>query len=114
MQTIKDLWNGEVPLIITFWFYNVFANILLSAPIYYLEYTWTPNDFYENRSFLYLYIFLTLIYAILILVALWRSATNYSNEQKNKGKYWGGISKFLVIIGALRIVADMSTFLTGA
>ena len=109
MNLIKDLWRGDIPLVTTFWIYNFLANIILSIPFFIMDVAWTDDIYVKYSATIYLYTFITIAYSLLILVSLWRSATKYTNDIQNKGKYWGGICKFLVILGALRGIATLFT-----
>lgn len=108
MNLIKDLWKGDIPLVTTFWIYNFLANIILAIPGIIIETTWTQETINQYSATIYLYFLITILYSLLILVALWRSADKYINDIQNKGKYWGGITKILVILGALRSIVEFS------
>lgn len=92
LDHIKNLWNGKVPLVITFWIYEILLGTIVS--IFTIERYQTINDSISLIAY-----FIYFIYTILIIKALWSSATNYEGP-----KVWEILVKFHVIFNFIWII----------
>ncbi len=97
---IRDLWNGNVRLVIVYWvfavmvgiIYNILAEIITANII---RITLVPL----GQIFLYLFLAFPFIYFPFIFVAIWRSANKYT-----KSKGWTSLAKIAVCIGAFSLL----------
>jgi len=87
MDWVTLLWQGEVPLRQTYWIYGVGVFFILTV----VQSTPTLHS-------QFVFVFIRFIYAPFIIVAVWRSASNY------KGSVWlAGLAKFTVIAVATHL-----------
>jgi len=105
MSYVKQLWRGEIPLVITFWVYGFFVSSVLSTPFnIMIEYNYSIEAigrYYDNLDIGFALIFL--IYVILLYgfvffmwVAIWRSANLYQGPRS-----WAVLAKATVVITSL-------------
>lgn len=107
MNLIRALWRGNIPLAKTYWLYGFLVLLLLNLPLIIIE-TYPPNPSTLATVLVGANTLIILIYCVFILVAVWRSASNYTGY-----KYWAGLAKFWVIMVLLRTAADIGKALTG-
>ena len=82
-KLIKDIWNGNIELVKTFWLVNVLGTIITGIPLFLGDLYYSSLN--EFLSFLVLlFIFVYVVYFIFASVATWRSATKYVNLKKKK------------------------------
>ena len=102
VQNIKNLWQGKVSLVWTFWFWFMLIGSIVTIPSFLL--TDAYMDSLNNLSLVLLIIFFLFQYAYLILayVGTWKSASNFK-PKKNQWS-WGTIAKVYVVLNAIRAV----------
>ena len=102
VQNIKNLWQGKVSLVWTFWFWFMLIGSIVTIPSFLL--TDAYMDSLNNLSLVLFIIFFLFQYAYLILayVGTWRSASNFK-PKKNQWS-WGTIAKVYVVLNAIRAV----------
>lgn len=87
MDLIKKIWNGELPLFKVYWLYGLVVGFFSVVLIQLLK---------DSRTSI-IFISLALIpYQVLVLVGIWRSASNY-----NKNKLWMILAKIHVVLSAI-------------
>jgi len=86
---IGRLWCGEVTLVKTYWLWGVLANIVLNIVV-----GLSPLI---NETLVIIASAFTVVYAIFISVAIWRSATRY--EGKVLWKYLAKVAVILPLLG---------------
>ena len=91
MELISYIWNGKLPLWKVYWLFGVlggivfrFADMILSGP---------QSDGTISLGFSSLFALLYIIYFTIVLVGVWRSATNYTGHV-----VWPILAKFVTII----------------
>ena len=99
---IKNLWQGKVSLVWSFWFWFMLIGSIVTIPSFLL--TDAYMDSLNNLSLVLFIIFFLFQYAYLILayVGTWRSASNFK-PKKNQWS-WGTIAKVYVVLNAIRAV----------
>jgi len=91
VNIITRLWKGDVRLVITFWvFWWLVGFIVLICSIIIETYTGIPN----------LSTFLSTIYTIFMMVALWRSANKYIGHI-----IWRNLAQLWVVLAWLSLIA---------
>ena len=87
--------NGETSLVVVFWFWFIFLSFLIEVffEMYFMQTKYAQNK--ENYLEFFLY-FVILIYSILILLTIFRTANKY-----NGSRIWSFLSKALVSINLL-------------
>lgn len=94
MNSIINLWRGDVPLPKTFWIFGLGVNILFDASLFYLDShvdQWT-SIFGQIAYLSVLLVFV--IYSPFILIAIWQSANKYQGLQR-----YVIAAKIVVIVG---------------
>lgn len=87
---IIKLWSGEVSLVKAYWLWGVLVNMLLSIGIGVVPLV--------NQTVAILFSALTVVYAMFISVAIWKSATRYEGKV-----LWKYMAKIAVIIPLIAI-----------
>jgi len=96
-------WRGELPLPVSYWVNGLLANILAGIAVIALSRGFDFKDEFDRGVALFT---ITVIWVVTFLIALWqlvgnwRSATNYQQIKR----FWGGATKFVIVIGAARLV----------
>ena len=96
------LFKGDIPLVVTYWVFGVLVGgVLIRILIAINEYNYASIAL-AQFGILYLQSFywLTIIYSVFILIAIWNSASNY------KGGSWGTVAKVLVILNTFAIIGN--------
>ena len=102
MKLIKDLWHGDVPLVMTYWVYGIIFGNIAGYSILYLMDGAIVNDMISGVLILYI-VFIALL--VHILVSIWRSSSNYISTKKSEGNsaFWGYAAKVMVALAVLRV-----------
>ncbi len=106
MGYIRKHWNGELSLAVSFWVNVALLNIVFvfidsqSAP--YIE---TLSSVTAARVALALILIQLLLIYPWQIVGAWRSASNYS---ENNEKAWGGVAKFMIVLGLLSTLGSLN------
>ena len=103
MDLIKKLWQGNIPLVKTFWLYGVCANGLIVATMnYFLVY----NKQALSTSVVYITIWAIIAFSIIyfpyIFISIWRSANKYPGHRA-----YAIAAKLVVIIGWGRYLLEI-------
>ena len=94
MKKFKQFFEGKLSLAQSFWIWLVLANLAFQLAIMLLG---------QLGLFLtYLLIISKIVYEVLAIIGVWRSATNYI--KKKKKVYWGWLAKISAIGYALEVL----------
>src|SRR5262245_59929017 len=100
-------WRGELSLPISYWVNGFLGTIVAAAVIAMITRTTNfKGDFKPELALLSV----MLTWSVLLLIELWqfvgvwRSATKY--KLLHPERYWGGIAKFFILLGLLRVIGD--------
>jgi len=90
---VRDLWQGDVPLVKTFWLFGVVVGVGFAIVFAYIEYQ--SEGLSEGFGFAYiigsrLFCF---VYVVFINIAIWRSANKYRGP-----KWWAILAKVMVVV----------------
>jgi len=96
---ITKLWRGEYPLVVSYWVFGVLGNVLLGIPLALI-------DFPSNTEKQWLLFTVTLVFAVLVNVGIWRSATNYLGLKLLKI-----LAKVSVVISATLTLFTLATII---
>ncbi len=103
MKLIKKIWYGDLSLVKTFWIVSFIGTGILSViSILIEENLETISEIGAFFSLIFLIFFF--LYVIYSYVAVWRSATKYTNKVKKKKKsaFWAYAAKTVVVLGVIR------------
>ena len=92
---VVSLWRGEVPLWQTYWVCGVLTNLLWRVPVFIAAEAGLP-------LLALTLVGASLVYAVFISVAVWRSAGRYSGR-----KLWGDLARISVTLGIIKTLADL-------
>lgn len=103
MSYLLKVWRGEERLVIVFWGYYVFVNLFTGVMLYLLR------DHLKDTLFLQGIFVLQHIYAVLILVSLFRTAENYDGAKilSNLTRVWvalAAVAEMQMILSDLGLV----------
>lgn len=104
----KRLIKGEIPLFISFWIWFIFVSFIIEL---FFETDFIQSSYHHNSEDKYLDLFLysiTLIYSIIIFVAIYKSANRFQGK-----KIWAISSKIIVTINlffSLTVLNDTIKF----
>ena len=92
------LLNGDIPLPVTYWVFGfLIGNVLFRIIFFAIERNYTAIVLSKHGlTYINVIIYFSLAYSFAILVATWRSATNY-----NKSEFWANAAKGTVVLGFL-------------
>lgn len=100
MLFFKKLFRGSYPLVKTFWLYYVLGSTLVLLVAEGIS-SMFPNAF---GAFSYILLgIVQLVYSIVCLVGIWRSATNYKNA--GGSTLWATLAKGYVILSIIATIA---------
>lgn len=97
-ERLKALWNGEIPLVKTYWLYGFIISGAMHFFTYWVMLPMALSGLPAGVSLFYLSIFLTCAYLFILLVGTWRSADFYQGP-----KIWKNAAKLVVVIGFLNL-----------
>jgi len=99
MNYIKKFWNGDVPLVISYWLVGVLVSFPVGLVIGFLSMALSPHDGGIGLSKL-----LTTGWMVFISFGVWRSSDKYWKNPKNQGrKGWAIVAKIAVVIGWVQL-----------
>lgn len=110
LETSKDLLNGRIPLVKTYWLYGVvtfiITNIFLRLSLPYLV-----QQAYLSGSLFYVIVYYLLVvlatcYYFVIVIAVWRSATRYQGRE-----IWSILARISVFLGLIRSIPEIFALL---
>lgn len=109
-------WRGGYSLPFSYWIVGILSGIVCAAIAIALSVLFASPDGYEPLRFFCFTISVWAFFTLLTFwntVGLWRSASRYMVERwkHGRGTFWGGLVKFLVVVGMLFNVAYL--FMTG-
>lgn len=104
---LKKLWNGDIPLVKTFWIYGW----LVRSIFYFLI-----NTLSLPQSFLLILIPIEESYVFIQLIGTWKSATKYRgrNIWKNLARIWVVIAFVFLLIGIIQFLEILVRLLSKA
>ena len=105
---IKDFWDGKISLGKSFWLGGFVVLAIAGLPLVYA--TLNIDNISDGAATLFIiYFFLYACLNIFIYIGIWKSASIYiQNKKKNKQtSFWGYVTKVLIIIGAIRGIAEL-------
>ena len=106
MKLIKDLWNGDISLVVTYWLYGVvFANVFTVVLTYIVETT----PLVDMLSALIMYVAILVAVYIHMAVSIWNSSAKYIAGKKSESKstFWGYAARVVLVIGLLRAIGEI-------
>lgn len=100
MLFFKKLFRGSYPLVKTFWLYYVLGSTLVLLVAEGIS-SMFPNAF---GAFSYILLgIVQLVYSIVCLIGIWRSAANYKNA--GGSTLWATLAKGYVILSIIATIA---------
>jgi len=107
---IRRHWNGELPLATAFWVNVFFLGILLGfIEVWFDQFPPVEHPVTLAQIVVAYFVFTVFVVYPWQVVGVWRSADHYSKET-NSGR-WGGVVRFLVVLGALGTAGNLSVSL---
>lgn len=103
-------WRGNLSLPVSYWVNGFLGNIIAAVAVVFLTVSMdSKEEFRPELALLGLTAAWTTIVIVAIwqVVGVWRSASNYSNN--NIRTYWGGVAKFMVFLAAVKLSAQLLT-----
>ncbi len=98
-ERIGTLWWGQVPLDVAFWHFAILYGLVLNAATSMLFLYLLIND--AGYAVLTAAFFLPIPYNILIIVAVWRSASRYEGPRK-----WVDWARFATVLWMVVLTAS--------
>jgi hypothetical protein len=96
IRLLRRLWSGEVPLVRTFWDFGIIGGTALNALTTVLSLALLAADGLETAA---LAAFLMPVpYNLLIVVAVWRSASAYQGR-----RLWASLARLAIIAWAAAV-----------
>lgn len=112
MALIKLLWEGKVPLVITYWIFGVLAGLLFKMITMTLAGFTSPS---QTMIWLMVWFYsFQVLYAIFITVSVWRAAGEYGGKAvyAHLAKLVVGLGLFLALPQVVLSVIEFSKVLT--
>lgn len=100
---IQDIWYGQRSLAYTFWVWNIIVIIPIGVLLWI---TSVISVDFDLPLIEYIFFAFLIPYHIWIVVGTWRCSTLH-------GGFWGGLVKFMVVIGVGRNIFDILTLIGG-
>jgi len=111
---IVRLWRGDVPLVRAYWVYGVLVVFILRIAL--LTTTYAAVAFIPNLEIadnvVNLIGLLVLVYAVIVMTGVWRSATRYASIKPNR-KIWAILAKCAVVFSIIALIASVAKSLIG-
>lgn len=107
MEFIKELWRGNVKLVITFWIVSFIGNALFATLGGFLEGIGFYDQFTNKKQFIILsFSIIFILFYFFTLVCVWKSSSKYTGRT-----LWATLAKIYVVIGAFKtITATVEVF----
>ncbi len=105
-------WRGEYSLAFSYWIVSFLTNLSV------LVVTFIISEYLDSQNAynpLLLWVGNVLIWAFLIsitfwhIVGTWRSADRFSADPHRKNTLWGGVAKFFLIMGGIKMIGQLPT-----
>lgn len=93
IRLVRRLWAGEVPLVRVFWDFGIIGGTALNALTTVLSLALLAADGLETAALAAFA--LPIPYNLLIVVAVWRSASAYQGR-----RLWAGLARLAIIVWA--------------
>jgi len=102
MNLIKRLWNGEIPLVKTYWIYGVIFSNIAMLILFSLMTTSIESNFFIGYEIARI---LTLLIGVHVIVSVWNSAGKYikNKKQSNESSFWGYAARFASVYAGIKI-----------
>tara|TARA_B100000029_G_scaffold459116_1_gene489015 strand:+ start:729 stop:1058 length:330 start_codon:yes stop_codon:yes gene_type:complete len=102
MNLIKRLWNGEIPLVKTYWIYGVIFSNIAALILFSLMTASIESNFFIGYEIARI---LTLLISVHVIVSIWNSAGKYIKNKKqcNESSFWGYAARFAAIYAGIQI-----------
>lgn len=106
---ISQYWNGEIPLVKSFWIVAVVLLSIVSIPSYIID-DQAITRMSDGMAILILvwtvFFYLFLIYTY---VGLWRSSSKYITERKKskRSALWGYAAYTVIVVGTFRGIGEL-------
>ena len=97
---VATLWSGDIPLVRTFWLYYFVGGHLISFP-FYIPVSAVPDNIIVGFLLL-LWGPIWILYLVLVIVAIWRSANKYIGPP-----YWVTLAKGIAIVDMIGILGTV-------
>jgi hypothetical protein len=97
---MATLWSGDIPLVKTFWLYYFVGGYLVAFPFYI-----SRSGVIDNIIVVFLllsWVPVWILYFVLVMVAVWRSANKYTGPP-----YWVTLAKGMVGVGVITSLVTM-------
>ena len=95
---IKNLWNGNESLGISFWAVYIIGGTIVSLPAFMLP---------ETSNAIFFFIPFQFAYIIWAMVGTWRSASKF--KPKKKQWAWGTVVQIYIVLSVIRILVRLAT-----
>jgi|TARA_Y100000294_G_C8453200_1_gene295526 hypothetical protein len=106
MKTIKKYWEGNYPLVQSFWIGALLLPIVLLIPL-------LPTLYSDASSMSTLHILFSIVYWIFLFVAnlfliigAFKSASKHVAKNKKKGTFWGRTAQVVLVFSGISVVVQ--------
>ena len=101
MNYLKKFWDGDVPLVISYWIIGVILNVIVSFSIgFILTFVLLTLGTSDTTINILLNLFI-IAWIIFLTVGIWRSADKYQGK-----KIWSHLTKLVLVIGIIWVFVD--------
>lgn len=114
-NVLARLWRGDIPLWKSYWLYGSLAgiilNVIVTLTVYQTAYYAENFSKFDLYLISYLLIVITILYSVIVFVAIWRSANKYRALYPEK-RGWATLAQVAVVLGGLSLIGSLAnTFL---
>lgn len=90
---LVDLWRGDVPLVMSFWLFGIFAGLCFAIVFAFVDYQISGLAEGLGPLFIIGLIVSYFVYMSFVNIAIWRSANKYRGP-----KHWAILAKVMVLV----------------
>lgn len=98
---VRDLWQGDVPLVKAYWLFGVLVGIGFAIVFGYIEYQSEGLSEGFGPAFIIGLMLFYFVYVIFINISIWRSANKYRGSKR-----WAILAKVMVLVSWAALIRE--------
>lgn len=113
-ENIIKFLEGKYSLVYSYWGIGTLGSIIVGLPIYIISEVGVGNLSEAVSGLILLYMFFYVIFIVITLIGIWRSAGFYINEKNKKGQSaaWAYAARVMVVLAGFSLISEIFKLFT--